>query len=252
MQYVHATNSVLSSFQPFIYIILDLKLVLPPNRIDPLTTPDRRGLQLQSGTWNGTLLYHFFLFHHVQFLFQVIIKVFCKTCYTLCSYKMTRFIKCWSNTDSRFCLTDCTDFLVIALAHTCVMLMSVSLEQPVRSSSCRPLIARNEAPSCSLKAPKSSSVTRHGFSSNGILGGWKKPMFPKVRVKLGSLSSCYVVKSYRLVPKLKLESNIHIIMISFTLYTVNSLHFEIWVFVKLIAGAITKACTAVKRLLKPQ
>lgn len=75
---------------------------------------------------------------------------------------------------------------------TWVMLLSVILEQADRSSSWSPLIASREAPICSRKAPRSSSVTRRGFSWKGRLGGWKKPMLPKVRVKLGPLSSWWV------------------------------------------------------------
>lgn len=126
------------------------------------------------------------------------------------------------------------------------MLTSVSLEQPVRSSSCRPSITRSEVPSCSLKVARSSSVTRRGFSSNGILGGWKKPMFPKVWVKLGPLSSCYVVKSYGLVLCVlyilnKLEWNIQWKSYWFFFNPLYCkwprTHFEIWMIMKLITGA---------------
>lgn len=71
---------------------------------------------------------------------------------------------------------------------TCVMLLSVSLEQAVRSSSCSLLRAKSEAPADRFSCCSSSCVTGFGWSS--MLGGLKKPMLPKVRVNVGPFSSC--------------------------------------------------------------
>ncbi len=73
---------------------------------------------------------------------------------------------------------------------TCVMLLSVSFGQAERSSSCSLLRAKSEAPACCLNCSRSFCVTSLGLSSNGIRGGLKKPMLPKVRVNLGPLSPC--------------------------------------------------------------
>lgn len=74
---------------------------------------------------------------------------------------------------------------------TSVMLLSVSLQQAERSSSCSLLRAKSEAPSCCLNCSRSLCVTSLGRSSNGKRGGLKKPMLPKVRVNLGPLSPCW-------------------------------------------------------------
>ncbi|KAF3854490.1 hypothetical protein F7725_022545 [Dissostichus mawsoni] len=64
---------------------------------------------------------------------------------------------------------------------TWVMLLSVSLGQAERSSSCSLFRANRDAPACCLNCCRSFCVTSLGFSSKGKRGGLKKPMLPKVR-----------------------------------------------------------------------